>query len=149
MSSEEQGQLRPVADPCQPTPQPSQSKIPFLRVQPGKAPLLVSTLQQSMDGYSGTLSKHWHWWCRLMTCALQCGQARQQRTRCVWTILGTSSFPWMRRASSSRTACCRRLLLWCLLKTAVPQKMHQTMNEICSIDCINILFTKICKSSCT
>ena len=55
MSSEEQGQLRPVAVSCQPTPQPSQSKIPLIRVQPGKAPLLVSTLQQSVDGHSEPL----------------------------------------------------------------------------------------------
>ena len=50
MSSDEQGQLRPLADSCQPTPKPSLSKIPFLRVQPGKAPLLVSNLQHSMGG---------------------------------------------------------------------------------------------------
>ena len=50
MSSEEQGELQPPADSCQPTPKPLQSKIPFLRLQPGQAPLLVSTSQHSVDG---------------------------------------------------------------------------------------------------
>eukprot|EP00891_Asterochloris_glomerata_P007094 jgi/Astpho2/7094/Aster-x1406 len=44
MSGEEQGQLRPVADSCQPTSKPSQSRIPALRVQPGTTPLLVDDL---------------------------------------------------------------------------------------------------------
>ena len=61
-----------------------------------------------------------------MICVLQRGRARQQRTRCAWTILVTSSFPWMRRASSRRTACCRPLLPCCPLKTAVPQKMNES-----------------------
>ncbi len=126
MSGEEQGQLRPVADSCQPTSKPSQSRIPALRVQPGTTPLLVSTLQQSTVLYAQICWRTlWHCWCRLMICALQCGQAKQQRTRCVWTILVMSSFPWMRIASSRRTACCRPLLLWCLLKTAVPQMMNE------------------------
>ena len=54
----------------------------------------------------------------------------------------------MKRASCRGTACCRPLLLWCLLRTAVPQKMTSDMN-IClqaSLSVFSFSIARFCKS---